>query len=165
MDKIAVIILFIVAVFAGILATIFDSRKNSVISADKAKRLTDKIRKENFDLSLSEAINMLSSEIKKEARNQKFQACCNIAKPIQEHLFRPTENENKAIMDNVERYFRNKGYSIHFVMGADYYVINCYAEWCNPINEYASMTTTVANSVSTKESYPRLVVTTGDIIG
>lgn len=27
------------------------------------------------------------------------------------------------------------------------------------------MTTTVANSVSTMESYPRLVVTTGEIIG
>ena len=31
--------------------------------------------------------------------------------------------------------------------------------------EYASMTITVANLVSIKESYPRLVVTTGEIIG
>jgi hypothetical protein len=134
MDKMSIIIIFIVAVVAGILATIFDARNNTVMSANKAKRLTDKIRKENLDLSLSEAINMLSSEIKKEAHNQKFQACCNIAKPIQKNLFRPTEKENEAIMDNVERYFRNKGYHIHFVMGADYSVINCYAEWCNPIN-------------------------------
>ena len=134
MDKIPIIIILIVAVFAAILAAILDSKSNSVISADKAKMLTDKIRRDNLNLSLARAINMMSSEIKKEAHNQKFQACCNIAKPIQEHLFMPTEKENEYIMDNVERYFKNKGYSISFVTGADYYVINCYADWRKPIN-------------------------------
>ena len=43
MDKMSIIIIFIVAVVAGILATIFDARANAVMSADKAKRLTDKI--------------------------------------------------------------------------------------------------------------------------
>ena len=134
MDKIPIIIILIVAVFAAILAAILDSKSNSVISADKAKMLTDKIRKDNLNLSLARAINMMSSEIKKEAHNQKFQACCNIAKPIQEHLFMPTEKENEYIMDTVEHYFKNKGYSISFVAGADYHVINCYANWSNPVN-------------------------------
>lgn len=134
MDKIAIIIILIVAVFAAILMTIFDSKVNSVMSADKAKRLTEKIRRENLNLSLTKAIDMMGSEIKKEAHNQKFQACCNIAKPIREYLFRPTEKENESIMDNVERYFKNKGYSISFVTGADYSVINCYADWLKPIN-------------------------------
>ena len=134
MNKMSIIILLIVAVIAGIVATIIDANANSVINADKAKRLTDKIRKENLNLSLTEAISMMSSKIKKEAHNQKFQACCNIAKPIQEHLFRPTEKENEDIMDNVEQYFRNRGYSIRFVTDSSYSVINCYADWSDPIN-------------------------------
>lgn len=133
-DKIPIIIILIVAVFAAILAAILDSKSNSVISADKAKKLTDKIRRDNLNLSLARAINMMSSEIKKEAHNQKFQACCNIAKPIQEYLFMPTEKENEYVMDTVEHYFKNKGYNISFVTGADYHVINCYANWLNPVN-------------------------------
>lgn len=52
-------------------------------------------------------------------------------------------------------------YLNNIFLNQDEFYVNIKLKPC----EYESMTTTVANSVSTMESYPRLVVTTGEIIG
>ncbi len=104
---------------------------NAPLKAVEAKKIADKLRKQNWEVSVKRAISVLKERIKKEAYNQKYVACYNIAEPIREIVEFPTEEEYDALIDEVDRYFKNKGYSVRFVSGSDYHVINCYVSWDN----------------------------------